>query len=313
MKFKFLIRNWSSVSAAAAVLLGSSNRASASSGLPAEGPQIGGGEPYEPLILKPPAGRTIPEEQFAAHTSHASHASHASHSSHYSGAGSYQAPTYSPPPSTPAPTYARPSPAASQASTPAPDTPTRIELANGTVMYGTGLVKSSAGITMKGSDGKTYKFERKQLSARTIIDLGLPAEERSSGGQTSGNVTTNASEKSKDRELQQTIEALRTENAALRAQTQGVAQVTPAVSGPAPATKTTYRVVGLPRNSPSLNIREGPGDNYAIIGSFGSTAHGIILGPRRISNGWTVWQEVSGNGYTGWVNAHYLAAEPTEP
>src|SRR6266566_4382221 len=96
MKIKFLLRNWSSVSAAAAALVGASSRAPASQeALDIEKAKPGGGDPYEPLILKPPAIKVIPEQRFAGHVSHASHASHASH---YSGSGNYQ------PPATPAAT-----------------------------------------------------------------------------------------------------------------------------------------------------------------------------------------------------------------
>src|SRR5437870_13277152 len=88
MKNKFLLKSWSSVSAAAAVLLGSSNRAPASKVVAdSDTSKLGDGGAYEPLILKPPAVKVIPEERFAGHVSHASHSSHASHASHYSGSG----------------------------------------------------------------------------------------------------------------------------------------------------------------------------------------------------------------------------------
>jgi hypothetical protein len=53
---------------------------------------------------------------------------------------------------------------------------TRIELTNGAVIYGTVLVKSSAGITLKGVDQKSYKIPRVILAAPTIASLALPSE-----------------------------------------------------------------------------------------------------------------------------------------
>ena len=192
MKAKFLLKNWSSVSAAAAVLLGSSSRAPGN--IPAaqdEATKVGNGETFEPLVLKPAKVQTIPEERFAghrSHSSHSSHRSHSSHSSHYSGSGSYRpsqpysppaaAPVYSPPPPVVAPPAAAVAPTASYVPSPS-QTPQSIELVNGTIIYGTVLVKSAAGITLKGWDGKSYKFERKQLSAHTIAEQGLPEESQS--------------------------------------------------------------------------------------------------------------------------------------
>jgi hypothetical protein len=173
-------------------------------------------------------------------------------------------------------------------------------LANGTIIYGTPLVKSAAGITVRASDGKSYKFERKQLSARTISDLSLPPEDSPADtNQTSPKKDTAATAETpqKAEELERTITELRAENATLRAQ----------------ANKATYRVVGLPKNTPFLNVRKGPGSEFPIVGALPPNAGGITLGPKRVTNGWTVWQEITGGGYTGWVNAQYLQPEPSTP
>jgi hypothetical protein len=54
---------------------------------------------------------------------------------------------------------------------------TRIELTNGAVIYGTVLVKSSAGITLKGVDQQSYKIPWVILAAPTIASLALPSEQ----------------------------------------------------------------------------------------------------------------------------------------
>lgn len=158
-----------------------------------------------------------------------------------------------------------------------------------------------------------YKFERKLLSVQTIADLALPPEEPpSSANQTSSKTETPdpVAVKQKNDELEQKIAALREENAALRQQARDpTSEATPAATAPSISVKTTYRITGLPKTNPFLNIREGPGSDYPIVGALASTARGITLGPRRVTNGWTVWQEITGGGYTGWVNAQYLVAE----
>ena len=220
-----LLRGWSSVSAAAAALLGA-NRVPASVPAPGNDPsQMGSREPYEPLILKPAAVKVLPEERFAGHVSHSSHASHASH---YSGSsGSYQqpdsaptaVPAYSAPVATPlpfAPTYPRAIPVTPAqpkvTATPAAAEVIRIELANGTIVYGTLLVKSAAGITFEGMDGKAYKIGRKDLSARSTVELALPPEERP------GKAEQPPAQPQKNTDLEQTIATLRSDNAALREQ-----------------------------------------------------------------------------------------------
>jgi len=180
-------------------------------------------------------------------------------------------------------------------------------------MYGTVLVKSAAGITMKASDGTTYKFERKLLSAQTIADLALPPEERSSTANQTSSTTAipdPVTAKQKNDELEQKIAALQEENARLRQQAPSQAPgATPAATASSVSAKTTYRVSGLPKTNPFLNIREGPSSDSPIVGALASNARGITLGPRRVTNGWTVWQEITGGGYTGWVNSQYLVAE----
>jgi hypothetical protein len=45
------------------------------------------------------------------------------------------------------------------------------------VIYGTVLVKSAAGITLKGVDQKSYKIPRLLLAASTVAFLALPPEQ----------------------------------------------------------------------------------------------------------------------------------------
>jgi hypothetical protein len=243
MKGKSLLRKWSSVSAAAAMLVGP-NRTAATKG---EVPDIdqkvsGGGDPYEPLVLKPPAARIIPEARFADHTSHASHASHASH---YSGSGASQTyPSYSPPPSysAPSPTAAQtPTPPAAVRAAPSVGPPSRIELTNGTVVYGNLLTKSGAGITFISSDGNTYKVERRWLTANTIAALGLPLEQTTAARASSPAAAEASSDaatlRQKIADLEQTVGTLRDDNAALRQQLRTPAtklSATPATPAPTP-------------------------------------------------------------------------------
>lgn len=130
------------------------------------------------------------------------------------------------------------------------ETPIRIDLLAGSILYGTVLTKSAAGITLRAADGTIYKFGRKELSAQTIANLALPPEERSTANHISTTTETPdpVAIKQKNEELERKVAELRQENAALRQQ------------APVP-----------------------------------------------------VWQEITGGGYTGWVNAQYLVAETPAP
>jgi Protein of unknown function (DUF4236)/Bacterial SH3 domain len=70
----------------------------------------------------------------------------------------------------------------------------------------------------------------------------------------------------------------------------------------------TYHLVNVTDRNP-LNMRQGPGADYPIIGQLHPTAHGIILTTKRMRNGTTTWQEISVNGYSGWVNQIYLVPD----
>jgi S1-C subfamily serine protease len=85
----------------------------------------------------------------------------------------------------------------------------------------------------------------------------------------------------------------------------------PPSDAPSATPPITYRVVGLPDRTPFLNIRAGPGANFAVIAVFTPKGRGITLGPGRVTNGTTVWQEVFSGSFHGWVNAEYL--EPETP
>jgi Predicted periplasmic protein len=67
----------------------------------------------------------------------------------------------------------------------------------------------------------------------------------------------------------------------------------------------TYRVVKT-----DLNLRAGPGANYPVLAKLPVGTRGITPRNGRTVNGPTMWQEVSVNGYTGWVNEIYIEAEP---
>jgi len=263
MKGTFLLRKWSSVSAAAAVLLGTSRASSTHGQLPGVEPKASGdGNTYEPLVLTPPSVKTIPEARFAGHSSHRSHSSHSSHrshSSHYSGSEtrtypSYSPPSYSPPSSyvAPRPTVA-PIPPAPVQTTPNTNPASRIELTNGTVVYGTLLTKSAAGITFTSTDGNTYKVERRWLTAPTVAALGLPAEQATTSPTQSPSVSvetpSDATLRQKLSDLEKTAAALRSENAALRKQQR--IQTKP-LTGPAASTPPSQSPhVTIPSTTPA--------------------------------------------------------------
>jgi Protein of unknown function (DUF4236) len=78
------------------------------------------------------------------------------------------------------------------------------------------------------------------------------------------------------------------------------------------AAAATYRVVNIASRD-FLNLRQGPGYGYPLVGRIRPNARGIRLTPRRTAHGSTMWQEISVGGYTGWVNVIYLRAESTAP
>lgn len=278
MNARLLLKNWSSLTAAAAaLLLGSPHRAAASKSVPETGaPKFGDGDPFEPLILKPPAVKIIPGERFAGHQSHASHASHASH---YSGSSDYQNPAATP-------AYANPSPVST--ATPNSFAPSqtgvsasRIEFANGAIYYGTILTKSSAGITIRGVDGKTYKVQRKLLSALTIAELGLPGEEPSAGvGQAaSGTQSKDAAVlKQKNEELEQTISALQADNEALRKQIQATDSTSKSVGQPR-AAQTASDANTKAQDTPQAYWLSGTGKRHNKNCRYYGTGKGHPCGP----------------------------------
>lgn len=78
---------------------------------------------------------------------------------------------------------------------------------------------------------------------------------------------------------------------------------------PPPTPVVTYRVSGLPKRDRFLNVRAGPGTNHPVVAALMPTGRGIILGPGRVNNGGTIWQEIFSGTYHGWVNAEYLVTE----
>lgn len=77
---------------------------------------------------------------------------------------------------------------------------------------------------------------------------------------------------------------------------------------PPKATPKTYRLVN---DTPGhvLDLRQGPGSNYPVVARM---PQGVIpdvtLGSRRVANEGTIWQEISVQGYTGFVSETYLEA-----
>jgi hypothetical protein len=69
-----------------------------------------------------------------------------------------------------------------------------------------------------------------------------------------------------------------------------------------------YRVNGLRLND-VLNMRQGPGSDYPIVKKLPSNAVEIISNGQRVTNGATVWQQVTVNGVTGWVNADFITQQ----
>jgi hypothetical protein len=80
----------------------------------------------------------------------------------------------------------------------------------------------------------------------------------------------------------------------------------PAVA-PTTLPAVTYHVVGVQPND-LLKVRAGAGESCYAVTAIPADTRGITLG-RRVRNGTTVWQEISGDGYTGWVNETYLKAD----
>ena len=70
----------------------------------------------------------------------------------------------------------------------------------------------------------------------------------------------------------------------------------------------TYRVVNINRGD-TLNLRTGHGSNYPVVVRIRPGGRGMTLGFGRISNGPTIWQQISVSGHTGWVNEIYIEAE----
>jgi hypothetical protein len=188
---KYLLRKWPSLSTAAAVLLGL-HRTEARTTDTDIISDSGKRDSFEPLVLKPSDTKVIPAHLFAGHSSHSSHSSgsssgHASHASHSSGtsSGVYtpRAPSYIAPlpprsNSLTAPRYTAPTtPRTAAEITPPQIASARIELTNGAVIYGTVLVKSTAGITLRGLDQKSYKIPRLILASSTITSLALPPDQ----------------------------------------------------------------------------------------------------------------------------------------
>jgi S1-C subfamily serine protease len=84
---------------------------------------------------------------------------------------------------------------------------------------------------------------------------------------------------------------------------------TPPSASPPATDQRKYRVVGLPKRTPFLNVRAGPGANFAVVAVFTPMGRGITLGPGRVTNGTTVWQEIYSGSFHGWVNAEYIEPE----
>ena len=72
---------------------------------------------------------------------------------------------------------------------------------------------------------------------------------------------------------------------------------------------THYAITGVAQGD-TLNIRARPDPSSATIGSIPYNAHGIIATGRQQRHRGSLWREVRHDGDIGWVNDHYLRAEP---
>jgi uncharacterized protein YgiM (DUF1202 family) len=93
----------------------------------------------------------------------------------------------------------------------------------------------------------------------------------------------------------------------------GLLRLRPATSQPSAtatpaAAPATYRVVNIASRD-FLNLRQGPGSGYPLVGKIRPNTRGIRLMRRKTTIGSTIWQEISVGGYTGWVNLTYLKVE----
>lgn len=77
----------------------------------------------------------------------------------------------------------------------------------------------------------------------------------------------------------------------------------------APALTSTFRIVNIPPGD-GLNVRAGPGSAYPPVVKLRSGARGIRIAPGRVTNGSTMWRQISVGTYSGWVNEAYLQPEP---
>jgi hypothetical protein len=80
--------------------------------------------------------------------------------------------------------------------------------------------------------------------------------------------------------------------------------------GAAPSAGPRYRVRGVVPPD-TLNLRNAPSATSAIAGTIAADGRGVVATGRRQRVGATPWWEVTYRGERGWVNARFLAAEPT--
>jgi uncharacterized protein YgiM (DUF1202 family) len=73
-----------------------------------------------------------------------------------------------------------------------------------------------------------------------------------------------------------------------------------------------YEVTKIP-NGDYLNIRSGPGSTYSVINKLPPGSNDIVLGSKRVPNGAVIWQEITFQGQTGWVNADYIRPSKVLP
>ena len=91
----------------------------------------------------------------------------------------------------------------------------------------------------------------------------------------------------------------------------GWVQVVVVTGSKAPATKrrlkpeATYAVFGI-KAGDSLNVRQSPGANAAVIGKLAHNVTGIrFIGESR-KVGKDIWAKINHQGLTGWVNQNFL-------
>jgi hypothetical protein len=72
-----------------------------------------------------------------------------------------------------------------------------------------------------------------------------------------------------------------------------------------PESEVFLSVTGVPSND-ALNLRQGPGSDYAIVATVPFNASGIVFLGQSTSNGADLWVRVRHGSSEGWANKRFL-------